>query len=65
MRRFAITALAALLAATPVFAPALADAGGATSVPEPTDALLLLLGAAGVAIGRRMHARRDRRDKKD
>jgi hypothetical protein len=61
MRRFAIATLAALLAGT----PALADAGSATSVPEPTDALLLLLGAAGVAIGRRMHARRDRRDKKD
>ena len=29
-----------------------------TPVPEPSDAVLLLLGVAGVAIGRRMQARK-------
>ncbi|MDB5736974.1 MAG: hypothetical protein JWO65_642 [Sphingomonas bacterium] len=51
--------LFALLAAT----PALAVSGSAISVPEPTDALLFVMGVAGVAIGRRMHARAARRDK--
>jgi hypothetical protein len=32
-----------------------------TSVPEPTDAVLLLMGAAGVIIGRRLHARKKQR----
>jgi hypothetical protein len=31
--------------------------GNPTSVPEPTDAVLLLMGAVGVVVGRRMHAR--------
>ena len=35
--------------------------GGATSVPEPSDAILLLMGAAGVVIGRRLHARAKRK----
>ncbi len=42
---------------TPVSAP--------TSVPEPGDAGLFLLGAIGVAAGRWMHARRTRKQKAD
>ena len=34
--------------------------GGATSVPEPSDAVLLLMGAAGVVVGRKLHARKRR-----
>ena len=34
------------------------SSGGATSVPEPTDAVLLLMGVAGVVVGRRLHARK-------
>jgi hypothetical protein len=61
------TTLAIAATITLVFAsPALAghppvggsSTGGATSVPEPTDAVLLLMGAAGVVIGRRLHARK-------
>jgi hypothetical protein len=37
-----------------------AASGGATSVPEPSDAVLLLMGAAGVVIGRKLHARKRR-----
>jgi hypothetical protein len=33
------------------------NGGDPTSVPEPTDAVLLLMGAVGVVVGRRMHAR--------
>ncbi len=65
---FAATALAA----APLFvAPASAGhwggspSGGLTDptpVPEPSDAALLLLGAAGVVIGRRLHARAQRKD---
>ncbi|HLZ78411.1 MAG TPA: PEP-CTERM sorting domain-containing protein [Sphingomonas sp.] len=70
---FAATALAA---ATLFVAPASADHGGAssggssggskdpetpTSVPEPSDAALLLLGATGLVIGRRLHARAQRK----
>ncbi len=55
-------AIAATAIALVSAAPALAgyDPGGATSVPEPTDAVLLLIGAAGVIIGRRLHARKKR-----
>ncbi len=38
------------------------SSGGATPVPEPSDAILLLMGAAGVVIGRKLHARAKRRD---
>lgn len=31
-----------------------------TSIPEPSDAILLLMGAAGVVIGRKLHARAKR-----
>lgn len=64
---FAATALAA---ATLFVAPASADrgppeggssSGGPTSVPEPSDAILLLMGATGVVIGRRLHARAERK----
>ncbi len=69
---FAATALAA--AALSV-APASADhwgrppeggssSGGSkdpTSVPEPADAVLLLMGATGVVIGRSLHARAQRK----
>ena len=37
------------------------DPGGPTSVPEPSDAILLLMGATGVVIGRRLHARAERK----
>jgi len=37
------------------------DPGGPTSVPEPTDAVLLLMGVAGVVIGRKLHARAQRK----
>jgi hypothetical protein len=62
---------AALVAST---APALAHRPGPvsgppattpTSVPEPGDAGLFLLGAVGVAAGRWMHARRARKQKAD
>ncbi len=69
---FAATALAA---ATLFVAPASADhwggppeggssSGGSkdpTPVPEPSDAILLLMGATGVVIGRRLHARAQRK----
>jgi hypothetical protein len=42
--------------------PALAGTGSAISVPEPTDLLLFAMGVAGVAIGRRMHAKAARRN---
>lgn len=42
--------------------PSSSSSGGATSVPEPGDAVLLLMGAAGVIIGRKLHARAKRRD---
>jgi len=32
-----------------------------TSVPEPSDAILLLMGAAGVVVGRKLHARAQRK----
>ncbi len=59
----AATAIA-LVSASPALAghhpapppPTPSSSGGATSVPEPTDAVLLLMGAAGVIIGRRLHA---------
>jgi hypothetical protein len=41
--------------------PSPSTSGGATSVPEPSDAILLLMGAAGVVIGRRLHARAKRK----
>ena len=44
---------------SPVPAPA------PTSVPEPGDAGLFLLGAIGIAAGRRMHARRARKQEAD
>lgn len=56
MNRVIATVILDLLVAGPVFA----GTGTATAVPEPTDALLVLLGVAGVVIGRRMHASRDR-----
>ena len=31
--------------------------GDPTPVPEPSDAILLLMGATGVVIGRQLHAR--------
>jgi hypothetical protein len=37
------------------------SSGGATSVPEPSDAVLLPMGVAGVVIGRKLHARKLRR----
>ncbi len=65
-----LLAATALAAATLFVAPASADhsgppeggssSGGSkdpTSVPEPSDAVLLLMGATGVVIGRRLHAR--------
>jgi hypothetical protein len=71
---FAVTALAA---ATLFVAPASAgfwgppeggsssggtkDPGTPTSVPEPSDAILLLMGATGVVLGRRLHARAQRK----
>ncbi len=69
-------AASALAAATLFVAPASADSwsppshgdggspkdpGGPTSVPEPSDAILLLMGATGVVIGRRLHARAQRK----
>ncbi|HET8613785.1 MAG TPA: PEP-CTERM sorting domain-containing protein [Sphingomonas sp.] len=39
-------------------APAPSSSGGATSVPEPTDAVLFLLGAAGIVIGRKLQSRK-------
>jgi hypothetical protein len=33
--------------------------GAATPVPEPADGILLLMGVAGVAVGRRFQARRE------
>lgn len=56
-------------AATLFVAPASADYHGPppkdptppTSVPEPSDAVLLLMGATGVVIGRRLHARAQRK----
>lgn len=32
-----------------------------TSVPEPADAVLLLMGVTGVVIGRKLHARAQRK----
>jgi hypothetical protein len=52
----------AMIAASPVFAGGSASSGGATSVPEPADAVLLLMGAAGVVIGRRLHANAKKKD---
>ncbi len=37
------------------------DPGGPTSVPEPADAVLLLMGVTGVVIGRKLHARAQRK----
>lgn len=37
------------------------DPGGPTSVPEPADAVLLLMGVTGVVIGRKLHARTQRK----
>jgi hypothetical protein len=37
------------------------SSSGGTSIPEPSDAILLLMGAAGVVIGRRLHARAKRK----
>ena len=34
---------------------------GGTSIPEPSDAILVLMGAAGVVIGRKLHARARRK----
>jgi hypothetical protein len=45
---------------TPPSPPSTSSSGGATPVPEPTDAVLVLMGAAGVVIGRRFHARAKR-----
>lgn len=35
---------------------------GGTSIREPSDAVLVLMGAAGVVIGRKLHARARRKD---
>jgi hypothetical protein len=52
----------ALVSASPALAgggtPSAPPASSPTNVPEPTDAVLLLMGAAGVVIGRRLHARK-------
>lgn len=69
-----LLAATALAAATLFVAPATASHGGPpeggsssggsgdpTPVPEPSDAALLLLGATGVVIGRRLHARAQRK----
>lgn len=74
-RAHTLFAATALILATFAVAPATAghwggsSSGGSSSgggdptpVPEPTDAALLLLGAAGVVIGRRLHARAKRKD---
>jgi len=67
--KLAIILLAASVAAALSVAPAYAGtqpqhpsstSDGATSVPEPSDAVLLLMGAAGVVVGRRLHARKRR-----
>lgn len=48
------------LAAAGIATPALAQS--AVAIAEPSDAVLFLLGTAGVVIGRRMHARAGRKD---
>jgi hypothetical protein len=59
-----LAALAAIAAAAPGHARGPGGCAGdrcgggdPTSVPEPTDAVLLLMGAAGVVIGRRLQVR--------
>jgi hypothetical protein len=41
--------------------PSSSSTSGGTSIPEPSDAILLLMGAAGVVIGRKLHARAKRK----
>ncbi|TVV72430.1 PEP-CTERM sorting domain-containing protein [Sphingomonas solaris] len=56
MSRFRLTlfGMAALIAA----APAMAAEGRAARVPEPASVSLLVLGAVGLVIGRRLSRRR-------
>jgi len=41
--------------------PTSSSSSGGTSIPEPSDAILLLMGATGIVIGRKLHARARRR----
>ncbi len=53
-----VVATLALTAATAAFA---APGGHAIPIPEPSDALLVLMGAAGIFIGRRLHAQQKKK----
>ncbi len=71
--RMIFAAVATSLLAVPAFAgifgndhapkpPSGAAPAKPTSVPEPGDAVLVLMGAAGVIVGRKLHARARRDD---
>lgn len=57
--RFLPTIIAAASLTAALATPALA-AGGSVALPEPSAMLLLSLGVAGVAIGRRFSSKRPR-----
>jgi PEP-CTERM motif len=63
-----ISVMIAMLATTPALASAAGQslvsrfAGGAISVPEPSNLALLLIGVAGLIIGRRASRNRDTDD---
>jgi hypothetical protein len=56
------TVLAVTLALAAVGAAHAGVPGAAIPVPEPSDAILVLMGAAGIFVGRRLHARQTNKD---